>query len=70
MADRCSINPADYRALGSPGAEGLGNVFQCKREFESDFCGAWNPAVARALNPALRDSRTWLEGAKGRTPLG
>jgi uncharacterized protein YbjT (DUF2867 family) len=64
------ISPADYRALGFPGADDLGNMFQFKQEFESDFCGARDPAVARALNPELQDFRTWLERNKGRIPIG
>jgi uncharacterized protein YbjT (DUF2867 family) len=65
-----AISPADYRALGFPGADDLGNMFQFKQEFESDFCGARDPAVARALNPQLQDFRTWLERNKGRIPIG
>jgi uncharacterized protein YbjT (DUF2867 family) len=65
-----AISPADYRALGFPGAEDLGNMFQFKQEFESDFCGARDPAVARALNPELQDFRTWLERNKARIPIG
>jgi uncharacterized protein YbjT (DUF2867 family) len=65
-----AISPAAYRALGFPGAEDLGNMFQFKQEFETDFCGARDPAVARALNPGLQDFRTWLERNKGRIPIG
>jgi uncharacterized protein YbjT (DUF2867 family) len=65
-----AISPADYRALGFPGAEDLGNMFQFKQEFESDFCGARDPAVARALNPELQDFRTWVERNKERIPIG
>jgi uncharacterized protein YbjT (DUF2867 family) len=65
-----AISPADYRALGFPGAEDLGNMFQFKQEFEADFCGARDPTVARALNPGLQDFRTWLARNKGRIPIG
>jgi uncharacterized protein YbjT (DUF2867 family) len=65
-----AISPADYRALGFPGAEDLGNMFQFKQEFESDFCGARDPAVARALNPELQDFRAWLARNKARIPIG
>lgn len=65
-----AISPADYRTLGFPGAEDLGNMFQFKQEHESDFCGARDPAVARSLNPDLQDFRTWLERNKGRIPIG
>jgi uncharacterized protein YbjT (DUF2867 family) len=63
------ITPAQYRALGFPGAEDLGNMFQFKQEFETDFCGARDPAVARSLNPRLQDFRTWLAGNADRVPV-
>ncbi len=65
-----AISPADYRALGFPGAEDLGNMFQFKQEFEADFCGARDPAVARALHPGLQDFRTWLAANKESIPIG
>jgi uncharacterized protein YbjT (DUF2867 family) len=61
-----SIEPETYRALGFPGAEDLGNMFQFKRDFESDFCGARDVEVARALNPSLQDFRAWLARNKDR----
>lgn len=64
-----AISPADYRALGFPGAEDLGNMFQFKQEFETEFCGARDPAVARSLNPELQDFRTWLARNKDRVPV-
>jgi hypothetical protein len=65
-----AVTPADYRAFGFPGAEDLGNMFQFKQEFETDFCGARDPAFARTLNPALQDFRTWLDRNKQRIPIG
>jgi hypothetical protein len=64
-----AVTPAAYRAFGFPGAEDLGNMFQFKRDFEGDFCGARDPAVARALNLELQDFRTWLGRNKHRIPL-
>jgi uncharacterized protein YbjT (DUF2867 family) len=58
-----------YRGLGFPGAEDLGNMFQFKHDFESDFCGARDPSVARSLNPSLQNFATWLERNKERIPL-
>jgi len=55
------VTPAEYRAFGFPGADDLGNMFQFKQEFEADFCGARDPAVARSLNPRLQNFRTWLD---------
>lgn len=55
-----AITPEGFRGLGFPGAEDLGNMFQFKRDFESEFCGARDPALARALNPQLHSFRAWL----------
>jgi len=64
-----AITPEAYRGLGFPGAEDLGNMFQFYRDFERDFCAARDPAVARALNPALQDFGQWVAANKGRIPL-
>lgn len=64
-----AVSPDAYRKFGFPGAEDLGNMFQFKRDFESYFCGARNPAVARALNPSLQTFETWLAHNKSRIPL-
>ena len=54
------VPPEVYRGFGFPGADDLGNMFQFKRDFERDFCGARDPALARALNPALQTfDRGW-----------
>ena len=63
-----AVTPAVYRSFGFPGADDLGNMFQFKADFESDFCAARDPAVARALNPRLQDFRTWLARNKDRIP--
>lgn len=63
------VSPEVYRSLGFPGAEDLGNMFQFKRDFPEVFCGARNPAVARALNPSLQTFETWLARNKERIPL-
>jgi len=63
------VSPAAYRGLGFPGADDLGNMFQFKRDFEADFCGARRPDVARALNPSLQDFAGWLSQNKDRIPL-
>ena len=64
-----AITPEDYRGLGFPGAEDLGNMFQFKRDFEDYFCGARDPAVARSLNPDLQTFRVWLAANKARIPI-
>jgi uncharacterized protein YbjT (DUF2867 family) len=64
-----SVPPEVYRSFGFPGAEDLGNMFQFKRDFEKDYCGARNLAVARALNPALQTFDQWLAQNGSRIPL-
>ncbi len=64
-----AVTPAAYRGFGFPGAEDLGNMFQFKQEFETDFCGARDPAVARELNPELSTFAGWLELNKDRIPI-
>ncbi len=64
-----AITPAAYRALGFPGAEDLGNMFQFYRDFERDFCASRDPAAARALNPALQNFAQWVAANAGGIPL-
>jgi uncharacterized protein YbjT (DUF2867 family) len=63
------VPPEAYRALGFPGAEDLGNMFQFKRDFEQDFCGARDVEFSRSLNPALQTFDDWLRLNRGRIPL-
>ena len=65
-----SVTPEAYRGFGFPGADDLGNMFQYKRDFESEFCGARDLKVSRALDPQLQDFPTWLARNKDRIPLG
>ncbi len=64
-----AVSPAAYRGFGFPGAEDLGNMFQFKADFETYFCGARNPEVARTLNPALQSFDAFLARNKSRIPL-
>jgi len=63
-----AIEPAVYRGLGFPGAEDLGNMFQFKRDFEGDFCGARDLAFSRALHPGLQTFERWLAANADRIP--
>jgi uncharacterized protein YbjT (DUF2867 family) len=63
------ISPDAYRALGFPGADDLGNMFQFKRDFNEDFCSARSVSASRELNPALQDFATWLTQNAARIPL-
>lgn len=54
--------PADvYRSFAFPGADELGNMFQFKRDFEAEFCGARDLAESRRLNPELQTFETFLQ---------
>ena len=63
------VSPEVYRSFGFPGAEGLGNMFQFKRDFEKVYCGARDLAFARELNPSLQTLDQWLARNKSRIPL-
>ncbi|MFI9063581.1 NmrA/HSCARG family protein [Streptomyces sp. NPDC053429] len=54
------MDPDDYRALGFPGADESGNMFQYYAECEDRFTHARDLAAIRALNPELQDFATWL----------
>jgi uncharacterized protein YbjT (DUF2867 family) len=55
-----AVDPAVYRTFGFPGADDLGNMFQYKRDFETEFCAARDVEATRKLNPALQSFTDWL----------
>ena len=59
----------DYRKLGFPGADDLGNMFQYKHDFNAEFCGARDLALSHSLNPALQNFDAWLAANKSRIPI-
>jgi uncharacterized protein YbjT (DUF2867 family) len=63
------VPPEVFRSFGFPGADDVGNMFQFKRDFNADFCGARDLAVSRALNPALQTFEKWLTQNKSHIPL-
>jgi uncharacterized protein YbjT (DUF2867 family) len=63
------IAPEAYRALGFPGADDLGNMFQFYRDFEQAFCGVRDIRESRKLNPELQPFDEWLAKNKDRIPL-
>ena len=63
-----AISPDDYRALGFPGADDLGNMFQFKRDFEHSYCASRSIDCARELNPRLQTFAAWLADNKARLP--
>jgi uncharacterized protein YbjT (DUF2867 family) len=54
----------DYRKLGFPGADDLGNMFQFKKEFEDIFCKSRDVKLTKELNPQLMSFSTWLSKNK------
>jgi uncharacterized protein YbjT (DUF2867 family) len=64
-----AIRPEEYRALGFPGADDLGNMFQFKAEFEKEFCGARDLAFSRGLHPGLQTFEGWLARNGHRIPV-
>ena len=64
-----AVTPEAFRSFGFPGAEDLGNMFQFKRDFQAEFCGPRDPAIARALNPAMLTFDQWLAQNAARIPL-
>ena len=64
-----AVPPEVYRGFGFPGAEDLGNMFQFKRDFNQDFCGARDLELARTLNPALQSFEQWLAANGQLIPL-
>ena len=65
-----AIDPEDYRALGFPGADDLGNMFQYYRDYAMVFLASRDLAGSRTLNPNLKNFEAWLTENKDRIPLG
>lgn len=60
----------DYRALGFPGADDMGNMYEHHAILGEEFRRNRSPEVARALNPALKSFEQWLGANASRIPLG
>lgn len=58
-----------YRALGFPGADDLGNMFQVKHDFEREYCAARPVDATRALHPGLQSFEAWLRKNASRIPV-
>lgn len=59
-----------YRALGFPGADDMGNMFEYHMLLGEKFLKARDPKLARELNPATRDFDAWLRDNAGKIPIG
>jgi len=62
--------PADFRALGFPGAEDLGNMYQFYRDFNDDLVKSRDVATTRELNPKVQNFESWLAENKERIQIG
>jgi uncharacterized protein YbjT (DUF2867 family) len=60
----------DYRALGFPGADDLGNMFQMQAILNEAFCKSRDVDLSRQLNPHLQSFDAWLAKNKAKIPLG
>jgi hypothetical protein len=60
----------DYRALGFPGADDMGNMYEHHAILGQEFRRLRSTEVARALNPALQSFDLWLSANASRLPLG
>ena len=64
-----SISADAYRALGFPGADELGNMWQFKREFEVAYRARRDLARVRKLHPHVANFATWLKANASRIPV-
>jgi len=63
------VPPDVYRGFGFPGADDLGNMFQFKRDFNTEFCAARSVEFSRGINPRLQSFAQWLDANAARIPL-
>jgi uncharacterized protein YbjT (DUF2867 family) len=59
----------DYRALGFPGAEDLGNMFQYQAILGDEFLASRDPELSRSLNPEVISFDSWLATNGEKIPL-
>lgn len=59
----------EYRALGFPGADDLGNMFHFQAIRGQDFLRSRSPELARELNPKLQSFDAWLNENAARIPI-
>ncbi len=63
------ITPADFRKLGFPGADDLGNMFQFQLAHNEEFCRLRSVEDSKELNPALMSFPEWLAANAAKIPL-
>ncbi len=59
----------DYRALGFPGADDMGNMYQWQAIAGEEFLGLRSAETARALNPELLTFDAWLTANAAQIPV-
>ena len=59
----------DYRALGFPGADDMGNMYQWQAIVGEEFLGLRSADTARELNPALLTFDAWLTANAAQIPI-
>ncbi len=59
-----------YRALGFPGADDLGNMFEYHMLLGERFLAARDPKLTRELNPQTRDFDAWLRDNASKIAIG
>ncbi len=64
------VPPEVYRTFGFPGADDLGNMFQYKRDFETQYCAARDITLCRSLYPGLQTFAQWLSRHKSQIAVG
>jgi uncharacterized protein YbjT (DUF2867 family) len=65
-----AVEPAVFRGFDFPGADDLGNMFQYKRDFNAEYCGARSVEFSRSLNPKLQSFAQWVAANASRIPIG
>src|SRR5262249_27508676 len=58
-----------FRRLGFPGAEDLGNMFEYQHILDQEFVRSRDPQLTRELNPGTLDFDGWLAVNASRIPL-
>lgn len=63
------MTPEQYRALGFPGADDLGNMFQFYRDFDEVCNSIRDVNYSRSLDPELKSFKAWLDVNAAKIPL-
>jgi uncharacterized protein YbjT (DUF2867 family) len=63
------LTPEQFRGLGFPGAEDLGNMFQFYRDFDEVCNSTRDVEFSRELNPELKSFTGWLDVYASKIPI-